>query len=86
MSKFALKYGNNQQSALQAFKRFLDDLFQIFKSATKQLHAFCEEINQIHPTLKFIMAHTMIPNEPDCDKCECEPITSIPFPDTCLSI
>ena len=28
----------------------------------------------------------MIPNEPDFDKCECEPLTSFPFLDAYLSI
>ena len=84
--KLALKYGNNGQSALQAFKRFLDDLFQIFKGTTKQIHQFIEEVNPIPPTLKFTISHTMITHVPDCDKCECEPLTSIPFLDTCLSI
>ena len=32
------KYGENNESAFKIFKRFLDDLFQIFIGTTKQLH------------------------------------------------
>ena len=53
---------------------------------TKQLHQFFEEINQIHPTKRFTISHTMITNEPDYDKCEYDLLTSIPFLDTYQSI
>ena len=52
----------------------------------KQLHKIYEEINNIHPTLKFTIEHTSIENEPLEDKCDCQPKTSIPFLDTLLSI
>ena len=45
-----------------------------------------DEINKIHPTLKFTMVHTSIEGEPEIDKCNCEPTNSIPFLDTSLSI
>ena len=32
------------------------------------------------------MEHTSVENEPDEDKCDCQPKTSIPFLDTSLSI
>ena len=82
----AEKYGENGSSAFQIFKRFLDDLFQIFKGTTKQLHKMYEEINNIHPTLKFTLTHTTIESEPEEDRCNCEPLKSIPFLDTSLSI
>ena len=47
------KYGENGGSVFTIFKRFLDDLFQIYKGTTKQLHKLYEEIDDIHPTLKF---------------------------------
>ena len=84
--KLAQKYGENGASALQLFKRFLDDLIQIFKGTSKQLHKMYEEINQIHPTLKFTMEHTTPEHEPEEDRCDCERKTSIPFLDTSLSI
>ena len=49
----AEKSGENGNSAFQIFKLFLDDLFQVFKGTTKQLHKMYKEINKIHPILKF---------------------------------
>ena len=74
----AEKYGENGQSAFQIFKRFLDDLFQIFKGTSKQLHQMYEEINQKHPTIKFTMVHTSNELEPEEDRCDCPKINSIP--------
>ena len=82
----AIKYGTQGKSALQMLKRFLDDIFQIFSGTTKQLHSFFEEINQIHPTLKFTMSHTTPISEMEQDRCPCEPLKSVPFLDTSCSI
>ena len=73
ITKLALKYGSNGSSALYIFKRFLDDIFQIFKGTTKQIHELFKEINKFHPTLKFTMAHTTVKDEPLDDRCSCEP-------------
>ena len=81
-----MKYGKNGKSVFKILKRFLDDLFQVFNGTTKQLHQIYEEINSIHPTLKFTMEHTSIENEPQEDRCACEEKQSIPFLDTSLSI
>ena len=86
ISRLAEKYGEQGKSSFLIFKRFLDDLFQIFKGTTKQLHSLYDEINEIHPTLKFTMTHTSVENERPEDRCTCEPISSIPFLDTLLSI
>ena len=48
----------NKFGSLKFFKRYLDDLFSIFIGTTKTLHKFQEELNQIHPTIKFIINHT----------------------------
>ena len=50
--KLSLKYGPNGMSGLHIFKRFLDDIFQVFKGTTKQLHELFKEINNSHPTKK----------------------------------
>ena len=86
IQKLAQKYGENNESALKIFKRFLDDLFQVFISTTKQLHQLYAGINQIHPNLKFTMMHTSIENESEADRCDCEKAKSIQFLDTSLSI
>ena len=86
ITKLAEKYGEKGNSAFLLFKRFLDDLIQIFQGSTKQLHTLFEEINKIHPTLKFTMSHTSIKDEPLEERCNCEETNSIPFLDTSLSI
>ena len=43
-------YQKGEASCLLLFKRFLDDIFQIFQGTTRQLHAFFDDINRIHPT------------------------------------
>ena len=73
-------------SAFQIFKRFFDDILQIFTGTTKELHSLYEEVNKIHPTLKFAMIHTSVANEAEEERCMCENRTSIPFLDTSLSI
>ena len=47
---------DNQHS--HYIKRFLDDILKIFKGTTKQLHELFDDMNKIHPTLKFTMNHT----------------------------
>ena len=65
---------------------FLDNFFQIFQGTTRQLHAFFDDINRVHPTLKFTLQHTSLESEAPEDKCSCENKTSIPFLDTSCSI
>ena len=84
--ELGLKYGENNKSAFLLFKRFLDDLINIFKGTSKQLHKLFEEINNFHPTLKFTMCHTTPEEEAEEDRCDCEFTKSIPFLDTSLSI
>ena len=86
LTRLASKYDKNGESAMQIFKRFLDDIFQIFKGTTKQLHELFEEINKLHPTLKLTMAHTTVKDEPMEYRCNCEPCDSIPFLYTSISI
>jgi len=71
---------------LKFLKRFLDDLFLIFKGTSKELHHFFEQINRINPSIKFTMTHTANNTETADQKCDCEPIEAIPFLDTLCSI
>ena len=80
------KYNKNGYISLKLMKRFLDDIFQIFIGTTRELHAFFGEINQIHPNIKFTIAHTSNPKEKECDKCDCSFKTKIPFLDTSCEI
>ena len=74
---------DNKNSALKLFKRFLDDLFFIFIGESKVLHQIHDEINMIHPFIKFTMSHTSINEEEPCD---CSRVKEIPFLDVNLSV
>ena len=69
IKKLFQKYGQNK---LSLFLRFLDDIFSIFIGTTKELHSLFNEINNIHPTLKFTLAHTAVETEEAEDRCSCE--------------
>ena len=84
--ELGMKYGENGNSAFILFKRFLDDLFKVFQGTTKKLHKLFDEMNEIHPTLKFTISHTSPNLEAEEDRCECQPKQSIPFLDTLISI
>ena len=79
--KLAQKYGEN---AMLVLKRFLDDIFFIFTGTTTELHELFNEMNKIHPSIKFTMKHTSPVNS--SEQCECEFLESIPFLDTSCKI
>ena len=56
--KIAAKYMINGSIPIKFMKRFLDDIFLIFTGSTVNLHKFFEELNSLHPTIKFTMSHT----------------------------
>ena len=85
--QIAEKYQENGIIPMKFMKRFLDDLFSIFLCSIVKLHAFFEEINQIHPTIKFTMAHTTPKNElMKPPVCQCPQLEAIPFLDTLCQI
>ena len=62
---------------------FLDELFLIFVRLISNLHAFFEEINKLHPTIKFTMTRTTSKSEWDLPpSCHCPNIEALPFLDT----
>ena len=73
------RYCTNGKSAWLLLKRFLDDLIKIFVGTSKQLHNLFDEMNLIHPTIKFTLNHTSPKEEHIKDKCDCKPQDSIPF-------
>jgi hypothetical protein len=77
------KYLENGTIPLKFMKRFLDDLFMVFQGSTQSLHEFIEELDNVHPTVKFTMSHT---KPKGGNKCDCEPVESIPFLDTSCQI
>jgi hypothetical protein len=84
--EIAKRYTKHGMSPLQFLKRFLDDLFSIWNGTSQELHNFFNEINKIHPNMKFTMKHTTNILEAAEDKCDCTENKSISFLDTSLSI
>ena len=82
----AQKYGTENTSPLSIFKRFLDDIFSIFRGTTKELHELFEEMNKLHQSIKCTMNHSSPQYESDYDSCECKKQSSIPFLDVSCSI
>ena len=69
-------------------KRFLDDIFMVYSGTIQNLHMFLEELNKLHPTIRFTMSHTT-PTSPQSDNppaCDCFPTESLAFLDTSCSI
>ena len=76
---------NESESPINFFKRFLDDIFMVYSGTMESLHNFVNELNNLHPTIKFTMSHTT-PHVIDKPNCGCKPATSIPFLDTSCQI
>ena len=72
IKKVAAKFGNGI-FPIRFFKRFLDDIFMIFTGSVADLHLFLDELNQMHPTIKFTMQHTYPDNSENCVSCQCAP-------------
>ena len=81
--EIAEKYSNNGKIPISSINCFLYDLFSIWYGTTKDLHKFLNEINTIHPNIKFTLKHTS--QEHPEDKCDCDQASSIPFLDTSIS-
>ena len=69
---------------IKLFKRFLDDIYMVFKGNYDDLHSLLEEINEIHPNIKFTIEHTKGFNteEEHCKHCDKTLSDSLPFLDT----
>ena len=82
----------NGINPLLCLKRFLDDIFTIYTGTLENLHKFSEELNNIHPTIKFTMNHTTPSFSSPSDyhvpppTCACCTGTSLPFLDTSCNI
>ena len=75
---------------LRFFKRFLDDIFTIFCGTAEELHKFHNDINSLHPNIKFTLEHTSQTSEQDTSDtllpCGCIPKSTLAFLDTSCSI
>ena len=79
------KESESNMNPIDLFKRFLDDIFIVYTGTIESLHIFLDEINNLHPSIKFTMSHTTPPNieKPACD---CKAEQSLPFLDTSCKI
>ena len=50
---------HKQNNPVKFFKRFLDDIFILFRGSPQLLHSFIQDSNKIHPTIKFTLSHTL---------------------------
>ena len=78
----------NGENPIRLFKRFLDDIFIVWKGTIEELQTFLKEINSLHPTIKFTAEFTS-PYRCDVEgphDCFCHQTQSIPFLDTKVSI
>ena len=69
----------NEENPIKFMKRFLDDIILVWRGSCELLHKFVTELNKLHPSIKFTMAHTKSDSDSSCD---CQTLTSIPFLDT----
>ena len=76
----------NGDIPIKLLKRCLDDIFMVFTGSVKNLHVLFEELNKIHPKIKFTMTLTTPEFQSTHDQCSCEPIISIAFLDTLCTI
>ena len=75
---------------IKLFKRFLDDIFLIWKGSLENLQTFLEQINNLHDSIKFTYSYTnpfycTYPSDTLHD-CFCYSSRSIPFLDTMVTI
>ena len=78
----------NKEDPIRLYKRFLDDIFMIWRGTFEELETFLENINSLHPTIKFTAEFTspfkyalVGPHD-----CFCHQTKFIPFLDTKVSI
>lgn len=75
---------------LVLLRRFLDDIFMIWRGSVENLEQFLEQVNTLHPTIKFTSEFTCpFPCTYPADikhDCFCYSSRSIPFLDTLVTI
>ena len=80
----AMKFSTDNSNPVTFLKRFIDDIFMVWRGSIDDLHKFLKMLNQIHPTIKFTASHTTPDNV--THSCDCPPAKSIPFLDTSCSV
>ena len=88
LSELAKNMTQDGSDPIRLFKRFLDDIFMIWKGSFEELQNFLNNINSLHPTIKFTAEFTS-PFKCDIEgphDCFCHQTKFIPFLDTKVSI
>jgi hypothetical protein len=75
-----------KNSGISFLKRFLDGLFKIYEGTTQNLHNIFQEMNNIHPSIKFTMSQTSHIKEDPSTRSDCPNQETIPFLDTSCKI
>ena len=57
----------------------------LYTGSLENLHHFLDELNKMHPTIKFTMTHTL-PNLKEIPSCKCNPEETLAFLDTSCKI
>ena len=86
IKQIAKALSEDETYPIKFMNRFLDDLFKIYNGSTANLHKLLEDINKIHPNIKFTMTHTTPNSEPETSRCSCPPKESVQFLDTSCSL
>jgi hypothetical protein len=76
----------NGANPILFFKRFLDDIFMVYRGSVEKLHLFLTELNKLHPTIKFTMSHSFPNLSENQQTCNCDHSASVAFLDTSCQI
>jgi hypothetical protein len=82
-NKLARKFGDGTHP-VKAWKRVLDDIYILWIGSCEKLQKIMDNLNLLHPSIKFTMSHTT-PRE-DPHPCHCTPTDNLAFLDTSTSI
>ena len=63
-------FGNGTHP-IKAWKRFVGDIYILWIGSSAKLHEFLDNLNLIHPNIKFTISHTTPKEEPN--PCQCDP-------------
>ena len=58
LKNLATDISKDIEDPIRLFKRFLDDIFIVWKGSFEDLQTFLQEINSLHPTIKFTAEFT----------------------------
>ena len=88
LKTLATNLSSKDEDPIRLLKRFLDDIFLVWRGTVDDLQLFLEEMNKLHPTIKFTSEMTS-PYRCDMEgphDCFCHQTQSIAFLDTKVSI